>query len=143
MIIYLGVVMAKKTLKRHGTVNSQTRIPCTRDENVAEKTDDASSAAAAATSTDAQQRDHDSNAGKRKLPPRYEPRYWYWELGETSRCLVLTAVLSVCGSGTSCTSNCMGILHPTDTAQMTSQRRRGSTRCSSHFSASSSHWTRC
>jgi hypothetical protein len=30
----------------------------------------------------------------------YEPQYWYWEVVETTRRLVLTAVLSVCGAGT-------------------------------------------
>jgi hypothetical protein len=31
----------------------------------------------------------------------YEPQYWYWEVVETTRRLMLTAVLSVCGAGTS------------------------------------------
>jgi hypothetical protein len=31
----------------------------------------------------------------------YEPKYWYWEVVETTRRLMLTAVLSVCGPGTS------------------------------------------
>jgi hypothetical protein len=31
----------------------------------------------------------------------YEPKYWYWELVETTRKLMMTAVLSVCGPGTS------------------------------------------
>ena len=31
----------------------------------------------------------------------YEPQYWYWEVLETVRRLLLTAVLSVCGQGTS------------------------------------------
>jgi hypothetical protein len=31
----------------------------------------------------------------------YEPQYWYWEVVETTRRLMLTAVLSVCGPGTS------------------------------------------
>ena len=31
----------------------------------------------------------------------YEPQYWYWEVVETVRRLLLTAVLSVCGRGTS------------------------------------------
>jgi hypothetical protein len=31
----------------------------------------------------------------------YEPRFWYWEVVETTRRLMLTAVLSVCGPGTS------------------------------------------
>jgi hypothetical protein len=31
----------------------------------------------------------------------YHPKYWYWELVETTRRLMLTAVLTVCGSGTS------------------------------------------
>jgi hypothetical protein len=30
----------------------------------------------------------------------YEPQFWYWEAVETTRRLVLTAVLSVCGAGT-------------------------------------------
>jgi hypothetical protein len=30
----------------------------------------------------------------------YEPQFWYWEVVETTRRLVLTAVLSVCGAGT-------------------------------------------
>jgi hypothetical protein len=30
----------------------------------------------------------------------YEPKFWYWEVVETTRRLVLTAVLSVCGAGT-------------------------------------------
>ena len=31
----------------------------------------------------------------------YEPQFWYWEVLETVRRLLLTAVLSVCGQGTS------------------------------------------
>jgi hypothetical protein len=31
----------------------------------------------------------------------YEPQFWYWEVVETTRRLMLTAVLSVCGAGTS------------------------------------------
>jgi hypothetical protein len=31
----------------------------------------------------------------------YEPQFWYWEVVETTRRLMLTAVLSVCGPGTS------------------------------------------
>jgi predicted outer membrane repeat protein len=31
----------------------------------------------------------------------YEPQFWYWEVVETTRRLMLTAVLSVCGTGTS------------------------------------------
>jgi hypothetical protein len=34
----------------------------------------------------------------------YEPQFWYWEVVETTRRLVLTAVLSVCGSGSSAQS---------------------------------------
>jgi hypothetical protein len=30
----------------------------------------------------------------------YEPKFWYWEFVETTRRLMLTAVLSVCGTGT-------------------------------------------
>lgn len=30
----------------------------------------------------------------------YQPQYWYWEIVETTRRLMLTAVLSVCGPGT-------------------------------------------
>jgi hypothetical protein len=30
----------------------------------------------------------------------YEPQFWYWEVVDTTRRLVLTAVLSVCGAGT-------------------------------------------
>ena len=31
----------------------------------------------------------------------YKPQYWYWEVMETTRRLVLTSVLAVCGPGTS------------------------------------------
>ncbi len=31
----------------------------------------------------------------------YQPKFWYWELVETTRRLMLTVVLSVCGSGSS------------------------------------------
>ena len=31
----------------------------------------------------------------------YEPRFWYWEVVETTRRLLLTAVLSVCAPGSS------------------------------------------
>jgi hypothetical protein len=34
----------------------------------------------------------------------YEPQYWYWEVVETTRRLMLTAVLSVCGAGTAAQS---------------------------------------
>jgi hypothetical protein len=34
----------------------------------------------------------------------YEPRFWYWEVVETTRRLMLTAVLSVCGAGTAAQS---------------------------------------
>jgi hypothetical protein len=34
----------------------------------------------------------------------YEPQFWYWEVVETTRRLMLTAVLSVCGAGTSAQS---------------------------------------
>jgi hypothetical protein len=34
----------------------------------------------------------------------YEPQYWYWEVVETTRRLMLTAVLSVCGAGSSAQS---------------------------------------
>ena len=34
----------------------------------------------------------------------YEPQYWYWEIVETTRRLVLTAVLSVCGAGSAAQS---------------------------------------
>ena len=31
----------------------------------------------------------------------YKPAYWYWELVETSRRIILTAVFSVCSTGSS------------------------------------------
>jgi hypothetical protein len=31
----------------------------------------------------------------------YKPEYWYWELVETSRRIILTAVLSICSAGSS------------------------------------------
>jgi hypothetical protein len=34
----------------------------------------------------------------------YEPQFWYWEVVETTRRLMLTAVLSICGAGTSAQS---------------------------------------
>lgn len=34
----------------------------------------------------------------------YEPEYWYWEVIETTRRLMLTAVLSVCGTGSAAQS---------------------------------------